>query len=127
MGARLEDLGHRVLDGLGGTTLLEPGVAYREQRLPVGAAAACNWRTQVGATMHRQRVLPDGCVELVFSRGRAPLIYGPRTGWLDIDLDPGGTYQGIRLWPGTARAVLGVDFTRSPSGCSTWPTSLAGT
>lgn len=68
------------------------------------------WRSDVGPAAHRQRVLPDGCVEPVFSRERAPLVYGPRTDWLDVELDAGTTYEGIRLRPGTARAVLGTDL-----------------
>lgn len=46
----------------------------------------------------------------MFSRERAPRLYGPRTGWFDVDLDAGRSYEGIRLRAGTARAVLGIDL-----------------
>ncbi|MER6393312.1 helix-turn-helix domain-containing protein [Streptomyces sp. NPDC001523] len=56
-------------------------------------------------------VLPDGCMDLLWTGGRL-LVAGPDTGPHPAGEvpgeDPGGTFWGLRLAPGTAPALLGV-------------------
>jgi AraC-like DNA-binding protein len=52
------------------------------------------------------RVLPDGCMDLLWHEGRL-LVAGPDTRAYVADGE-GGTWVGVRLYPGTAPALLGV-------------------
>jgi AraC-like DNA-binding protein len=87
-----------------------PTSIYRE-RLPIPALAGhvlCVWSQVIGAgeTMHRHRVLPDGCADLVWI-GEAPaLVAGPATGPVMVPLAPRTIVVGLRLRPGAA-ALLG--------------------
>jgi AraC-like DNA-binding protein len=51
-------------------------------------------------------VLPDGCMDLLWSDGRL-LVAGPDTRAY-VPSGPPATWAGIRLFPGTAPALLGV-------------------
>jgi AraC-like DNA-binding protein len=76
---------------------------YREWR---GRAAGVTvWtRTDGGG---EYRVLPDGCMDLIWHDGRL-LVAGPDTAaHLSRDA-PGSTYAGLRFAPGAAPAVLGA-------------------
>jgi AraC-like DNA-binding protein len=83
---------------------------YRE-RLPLPALAGhvlCVWSQVIGAgeTTHRQRVLPDGCADLVWI-GEAPaVVAGPATGPVIVPLASRTIVVGVRLRPGAA-AMLG--------------------
>ncbi|WP_345663838.1 DUF6597 domain-containing transcriptional factor [Streptomyces venetus] len=52
------------------------------------------------------RVLPDGCMDLLWHEGRL-LVAGPDTHAYLTDGE-GGTWSGVRFYPGTAPALLGV-------------------
>ena len=87
-----------------------PASVYRE-RLPMPALAdhvLCVWSQAIrGATPHPQRVLPDGCVDLVWI-GEAPaVVAGPATGPVIVPLAPRTIVVGVRLRPGAAPGVLG--------------------
>jgi AraC-like DNA-binding protein len=88
----------------------QPISIYRE-RLPVPALAGhvlCVWSQEIGAgeTIHRHRVLPDGCADLVWI-GEAPaVVAGPATGPVIVPLAPRTIVVGVRLRPGAA-AMLG--------------------
>ncbi|WP_280421093.1 AraC family transcriptional regulator [Nocardia carnea] len=81
--------------------------AYREYRPPAGLepVVACVWESDV-LVAGTQRVIPDGCVDLVWL-GRRVLVVG-------ADTEPmtwaaaGEQAEGVRLRPGTADRVLGV-------------------
>lgn len=83
---------------------------YRERPAPafLGRAAACTWRSRPGPGGHVQRLLPDGCVEVVVSPGRPALVYGPRSSWFDLHV-PAGEHRGVRLLPGVAAGLLRLD------------------
>jgi AraC-like DNA-binding protein len=87
-----------------------PASVYRE-RPPIAALAEhvlCVWSQAIGAgeMAHRQRVLPDGCADLVWI-GEAPaVVAGPATGPVIVPLAPGTIVVGARLRPGAA-ALLG--------------------
>lgn len=80
---------------------------YREYRPPTGleGVAACVWESDalVGGT---QRVIPDGCVDLVWL-GTRLLVVGADTKPL-VWAATGESAGGIRLRPGMAGAVLGI-------------------
>jgi AraC-like DNA-binding protein len=65
---------------------------------------ACTWE-QATATGHEQRVVPDACVDLIWS-GERLTIAGPDTRARVVALSPGSGLFGVRLRPGAAGAVL---------------------
>ncbi|MFJ4534538.1 helix-turn-helix domain-containing protein [Streptomyces tibetensis] len=75
--------------------------AERASRLP-GAVVWTNTPSRTGAG----RVLPDGCMDLLWHDGRL-LVAGPDT---RAHLPGGGTgpWAGVRFYPGTAPGLLGV-------------------
>jgi AraC-like DNA-binding protein len=83
--------------------------AYREYRPPVRLEplVACLWE-QEDEEDRTQRVVPDGCIDLVAVRGRELVIVGPDTGPRRVDLPAHARVSGIRLRPGAAGAVLGL-------------------
>jgi AraC-like DNA-binding protein len=82
---------------------------YREQAPPEALAGivACTWERTVAAP-HRQDVVPDGCVDLIWLAGRRLIVAGPDTGPHPQALAAGARTVGVRLKPGAAGAVLGV-------------------
>ncbi|MET7291108.1 helix-turn-helix domain-containing protein [Streptomyces griseoloalbus] len=76
---------------------------YRERasRLP-GAVVWTNTPSGSG----QGRVLPDGCMDLLWNEGRL-LVAGPDT-HAHLTEGPPSTWAGIRFHPGTAPALLGV-------------------
>ena len=85
-------------------------MGYREYQ-PVGALAdlvACTWeRTVPHFDPVATRVLPDGCVDLVWRPGEL-FVAGPDRAAVVSPVEPGTTIVGLRLRTGTAGAVLGV-------------------
>jgi methylphosphotriester-DNA--protein-cysteine methyltransferase len=82
---------------------------YREYAPPAGLEplVACLWEG-VEATDRSWRLVPDGCVDLVWIGGRDLVVAGADTGPRLIDLPAGTRSLGIRLRPGAAGAVLGM-------------------
>jgi AraC-like DNA-binding protein len=83
--------------------------AYREYRPPPGLEplVACLWENEPAE--HRpQRVVPDGCVDLIWVAERELVIAGADTGPRIVDLPAGSRSSGIRLRPGAAGALLGL-------------------
>ncbi|MEV7190262.1 DUF6597 domain-containing transcriptional factor [Streptomyces sp. NPDC093510] len=79
--------------------------AYRER--PSALPGAVVWtRTATGAPGDTRPVLPDGCMDLLWTEGRL-FVAGPDTRAYAPDGGP-GRYVGIRFYPGTAPALLGV-------------------
>jgi AraC-like DNA-binding protein len=81
--------------------------AYCEYRPPAGleSVVACVWEG-VALVDGTQRVVPDGCVDLVWLGDRL-LVVGADTGpvvWAAV----GAATCGIRLRPGTAGGLLGI-------------------
>ncbi|CAL9385497.1 helix-turn-helix domain-containing protein [Streptomyces sp. enrichment culture] len=77
---------------------------YRERasRLP----GAVVWRNTLSGDAGSGRVLPDGCMDLLWHEGRL-LVAGPDTR-AHLTAGAPGTWTGIRLRPGAAPALLGV-------------------
>jgi AraC-like DNA-binding protein len=80
-------------------------VAYRELSPPPGleALVACAWVSHDGEV----RVLPDACVDVVFSEGRL-VVAGPATVADVARATPGRPRVGVRFRVGAAGAALGL-------------------
>ncbi|MFC4498190.1 MULTISPECIES: helix-turn-helix domain-containing protein [Streptomyces] len=77
---------------------------YEER--PSRLAGAVVWTNTPSPVSGIQPVLPDGCMDLMWSDGRL-LVAGPDTR-AHIPDRPPTTWAGIRFFPGTAPALLGV-------------------
>jgi AraC-like DNA-binding protein len=83
-------------------------MAIREHRRPTVLAAwlECVWeRTADGDA---DRILPDGCIDVVFSPDRGLRLVGANTVAFVSDVAPGEPVIGARLVPGAAPALLGI-------------------
>jgi AraC-like DNA-binding protein len=82
---------------------------YREYRPPVGleSMVACLWENEPDEDCV-QRVVPDGCVDLIWFAEHELLVAGPDTGPYSVGLAARTCLSGVRLRPGAAGAVLGL-------------------
>jgi len=82
--------------------------AYREIPPPRGLAdhLVCLWTQTIGAAPVAQRVLPDGCADIVIVGTAAPVVAGPATRAVIAPLAPGTTVVGARFRPGAAPRLL---------------------
>ncbi|MFG2167361.1 helix-turn-helix domain-containing protein [Micromonospora chersina] len=79
---------------------------YREEAAP-GIPGAVRWAS-VSRGDGPVRVLPDGCLDLLWSSRSGLLVAGPdRHAHLSVSV-PGERWVGLRLPPGTGPAVFGV-------------------
>ena len=111
-----------------------PGPHYRELAPPADLAAvlSCVWTSRSGDTAPK-RVVPDGCVDLLWmtdAAGSSLVVAGPDTRAHLTPLPPGSTIAAVRFAPGTARTALGVplDAVRDerPELHALWGRSVAG-
>jgi AraC-like DNA-binding protein len=84
---------------------------YREWRpaADLSRHVACTWagRMGPGGETYVRRVLPDGCVDIVWD-GTRLVVAGPDTGPVDVVPRPDGFFVGVRFRPGLAPTVLGL-------------------
>jgi AraC-like DNA-binding protein len=80
-------------------------VSYVEL-LVASPLVCCTWEQRIGES-HHQRVVPDTCVDLIWS-GEQLTIAGPDTTARLVALAPGTRIVGVRLRPGVAGALLGL-------------------
>jgi len=85
-------------------------MSYREHA-PATALApwlACAWerRGDGGAPV---RVVPDGCIDIVWTEGVGTQVVGPNTTAFLVTLPAGARVAGVRMRPGAGAALLGVD------------------
>ncbi|MGV9752190.1 helix-turn-helix domain-containing protein [Nocardia farcinica] len=78
--------------------------AYRER--PSRLDGAVLWTRTVGPG-ESAPVLPDGCIDLLWREGTV-MVAGPDTGPHHSDSPPGTRFAGLRFFPGSAPALLGV-------------------
>ncbi|MEU5400429.1 DUF6597 domain-containing transcriptional factor [Streptomyces sp. NPDC005963] len=78
---------------------------YEER--PAGLDGAVVWTLTPTEGATARPVLPDGCMDLIWTPGRL-LVAGPDTRSHLPDAVPGTWYAGVRFAPGSAPAVLGV-------------------
>jgi len=88
-----------------------PTASYAEWAVApaLDESVACVWAAQIGADgdRHVQRVIPDGCIDLVFCEGEL-IIAGPDTESVELEVVPNRSYVGLRFRPGRAPAFLRV-------------------
>ena len=75
----------------------------RPARLP----GAIVWSRTVPADGTHAPVLPDGCVDLLWSDGQL-MIAGPDTAAHTSAAEPGAVFAGVRFAPGTGPSIIGV-------------------
>jgi AraC-like DNA-binding protein len=70
----------------------------------------CLWTLTVNpeTSAYRHRVLPDGCVDIVWIGNNPPIVAGPATREVLAALPSGCSVVGVRFRPGWAAASLGV-------------------
>jgi AraC-like DNA-binding protein len=91
----------------------EPSAAAAYEEWPVAPALrerlACVWAARVGShgERHVQRIIPDGCIDLVFCEGEL-IIAGPDTTSVELEMVPNRSFVGLRFRAGQAPAILGV-------------------
>ncbi|MDW5595199.1 helix-turn-helix domain-containing protein [Conexibacter stalactiti] len=85
-----------------------PLSAYQELAPPreLRDLLVCRWRQQVVAD-RAQRVVPDGCVDLVWRAGRELIVAGPATRATIAALPAGSTTVGVRFAPGAGAGLAG--------------------
>jgi AraC-like DNA-binding protein len=70
---------------------------------------ACVWfddRLRPVGDARQQLVVPDGCIDIVWVRGRQPSVAGPATVPIVADLPPDALVLGLRFRPGHAPTYL---------------------
>ena len=77
---------------------------YREWA--TGLAGAVAW-SHVVDEPQIHRILPDGCLDLIWSDGHL-LVAGPDTVAHEMTSPAGGVHTGLRFMPGTGPSVFGV-------------------
>lgn len=88
----------------------EPTSVYAELRPPaqVASHACCVWTQAAGASGHVQRVLPDGCADIVWMGNGQVVVVGPATAHAFARIPAGATLIGVRFGPGAAGPALGL-------------------
>ncbi len=90
---------------------------YRElpPRAELRDLLACRWEQHV-APAREQRVVPDGCVDVVWVAGRELIVAGPATAAMMARLPAGSTTVGLRFATGAAAGPLGLPLTELRDG-----------
>lgn len=71
------------------------------------SVVACEWERRPGPA-REVRVLPDGCVDVVWASDGRLFVAGPDLGPVAHRQGDGVGFVGVRLRPGTAATILGV-------------------
>jgi len=84
-------------------------MTYREHSAPPALAPwlDCTWERRDGGG-DPVRVVPDGCIDIVWTEGAGAQVVGPNTTAFLVELDAGVSVVGARMRPGAAPALLGV-------------------
>ena len=105
---------------------------YRQARAAPDLAdyVLCLWYRRIGRDEAAEpiRIMPDGCIDLVWQLGEL-LIAGPDTTAWVARLPVGTEIAGLRFRPGVAPAVLGIPATElvddRPAAAVVWPSRAA--
>jgi AraC-like DNA-binding protein len=93
-----------------GKPLVEtPRPTYREFAPPphLRKRIVCFWRHGATSLPTTARVIPDGCVDIVWVNDQAPHVAGPMTRPVLYSIDSGTEIVAVRLRPGVAHRLLG--------------------
>jgi AraC-like DNA-binding protein len=90
----------------------EAGSDYREYAPPRSLADhfLCFWTQSITGCQgeYAQRVLPDGCIDMIFINEEAPIVVGPWVNHFVARFPAGTKIVGARWRPGRAPALLGL-------------------
>lgn len=94
-------------------TLTLSFVEYREHppSPALRAWVACTWERRDGGGAP-VRVLPDGCIDVIWTQGAQASVVGANTTAFLVELPAGTQVVGVRMRPGAAPPLLGVDGER---------------
>ena len=86
------------------------GATYREVPAPPGLApwVACVWELRAGPDGHVHRVLPDGCMDLLWDDASGLHAVGPNLTAFLAGVAPGAAVTGVRMRPGGAPPLFDV-------------------
>src|SRR3954468_2122841 len=86
-----------------------PRPTYREFAPPphLSKHVVCFWRHGATLLPTTARVIPDGCVDIVWVNDEAPHVAGPMTRPVLYLIEPGTEIVAVRLRPGAAHRLLG--------------------
>jgi AraC-like DNA-binding protein len=86
-----------------------PRPTYREFAPPahLGKHIVCFWRHGATSIPTTARVIPDGCVDIVWVNDEAPHVAGPMTKPVIYSIESGTEIIAVRLRPGVAHRLLG--------------------
>ena len=73
---------------------------------PLSRVLACSWTATPSGT---HRLVPDACLDLLWTSNAAIVLCGPETTAWDFALPTGTTAVGVRFRPGRVTAVFDVD------------------
>jgi AraC-like DNA-binding protein len=105
---------------------------YREFPAPPPLAGHlfCLWTQSISETpcSYAQRVLPDGCIDIVLINDDSPMVVGPWSEPFIARLAPGTTIVGARFYPGRAPGLLGLPaselLNQSVRLCDVWGSAV---
>lgn len=85
-------------------------MTYREHAPPASLTpwVQCAWRRS-GDGGPPVRVVPDGCIDVVWTEGSGTTVVGPNTRAFLVPVAAGARVVGVRLHPGAAPPLLGID------------------
>jgi AraC-like DNA-binding protein len=85
-------------------------MSYREHRVGawLGSWVECAWERTGGGGDRHARIVPDGCMDLIWSEHNGLTAVGPNTTAFVAPLDPGRTVVGVRLHPGAGPPLFGL-------------------
>src|ERR1700722_16922780 len=77
---------------------------------PLATHLFCLWTQSIAGPpcSYAQRVLPDGCIDIVLINDDAPMVIGPWSEPFVARLAPGTMVVGARFYPGRAPGLLGM-------------------
>jgi AraC-like DNA-binding protein len=86
-------------------------VSYREHPPPPALAPwlACAWERRGHGPAEPVRVLPDGCIDIIWAQGGGVQVVGANTTAFVVALTSGVRIAAVRMRPGAGAALLGVD------------------
>src|SRR5215471_18459980 len=75
---------------------------------PLATNFRCLWSQTITGLrgVYEHRVLPDGCIDIVFINEEPPVLVGPWTVSLVVQLSARSSITGARLHPGRAACLL---------------------
>jgi AraC-like DNA-binding protein len=96
---------------------------YREYLPPprLAGVVECFWTSSVRADTPAHRVLPDGCVDLLFAEDRGLQIVGAMTRPRVFDLPAGARFVAARLRPAASAAMFGIPGRLTMDRAVPWP------